>query len=137
MLTDEQVQEMQFGQHTREQLHELIDTYLDERRDSNGGWAKITHKDMADLHAIIQSIIDLKCEPDPDGDRPIEYALVDRQTHRFEIDPWLLTMPYENNDANPIASGGKLEKLAYLTTILTDKLHNEMTRVRWVQEGKI
>lgn len=61
------------------QLQKKIDAFLAERRPSNGGWAEITNKDVIQLENIIQALIESKCQPDPDGDFPIEFVLVNRR----------------------------------------------------------
>ena len=63
-------------------LDGLIDRFLEDHRDSHrGGWAQITPEDVANLRELIQWLIELKCEPDADGDYPIEVHLVNRRTH--------------------------------------------------------
>ncbi|MHC4188403.1 MAG: hypothetical protein ACYSUB_01800 [Planctomycetota bacterium] len=63
-------------------LDSLINRFLDDRRKSDGsGWACITSEDMDTLREIIHELIELKCEPDADGDYPIEFKLINRRTH--------------------------------------------------------
>ena len=63
------------------QLDALIDLFLAEHRESDGGYARITPGDLDLLHDIIRELIELKCDEDPDGDRPIEFTIVNRRTH--------------------------------------------------------
>ena len=62
----------------RKLLHEKIDNFLKNRRESYGGWAEITDQDITDLRGIISLLIEEKCERDSDGDLPIEYILINR-----------------------------------------------------------
>jgi len=62
-------------------LTDLIGHFLEDHRESDGGYAKITPVDIQLLHAIVQMLIERKCERDPDGDLPIEFKIVNRRTH--------------------------------------------------------
>lgn len=59
-------------------LNHLIDEWLADYRESDGGWAAITREDIFDLYSIVRCLINLKCQADPDGDRPIDFHLVNR-----------------------------------------------------------
>lgn len=63
---------------SRDILLERIHSWLDQERQSTGGWAEITDDDISELWHIIDELIHLKCQKDPDGDVPIEFTLVDR-----------------------------------------------------------
>ena len=72
---------------TKQQLTDKINAFLSERRESpDGGWARITTQDCLDLSEIIHLLVILKCEPDPDGDRPINWNIVNRRM--FEPQFW-------------------------------------------------
>ena len=82
-------------------LGDLIDSFLEDRRESfGGGWAQITPEDVDQLREIIRWLIELKCDRDADGDLPIECKLVNRRTHeRLHYYP----IPYReqrNDDGN-------------------------------------
>ncbi len=62
-------------------LDGLIDRFLEDHRESEGGYAKITSEDISLLREIVQWLIELKCDSDPDGDLPIEFEVVNRRTH--------------------------------------------------------
>jgi hypothetical protein len=62
-------------------LDGLIDRFLEDHRESDGGYAKVTTEDIRELHEIVQWLIELKCDTDPDGDLPIEFEIVNRRTH--------------------------------------------------------
>ena len=65
-----------------DELNTLITEFLKERRESDyGGWPPVTDADMQQLYAILNKLIELKWEADPDGDRPIDYIIVNRKTH--------------------------------------------------------
>ena len=72
-----------------ESLHEMIDRFLKERRQSErGGWAQVVPADLEQLAEIIHSLIDLKCEMDADGDVPIRFRLINRlETRNLIYDP--------------------------------------------------
>jgi hypothetical protein len=80
--------------HTR--IHNLIDEFLTERRESRGGWAEVTKDDVKLLSKIISALIKAKCEEDPDGDFPIEFLLINRRVERL---PYFDTVPYPNFEA--------------------------------------
>lgn len=68
----------------RTDLNNKIDSFLSGYRESQDGeYADVTDQDMSDLGDIINLLIELKCESDDDGDRPIEIRLVNRQKESF------------------------------------------------------
>jgi len=62
-------------------LDGLIDRFLEDHRESDGGYAKVTTEDIHLLYEIVRELIAFKCEEDPDGDLPIEFEIVNRRTH--------------------------------------------------------
>ena len=70
-----------------------IEKFLKERRVSKGGgWAAITENDINSLNNIIHDLIEAKCEPDADGDYPLQVILVNRRKYeplRFEPLPYV------------------------------------------------
>ena len=77
----------------RIQLNKKIDVFLKDKRESRGGWAEVMSEDMEQLDEIVGGLIDLKSQRDPDGDRTIEYALVNRREGFWPISP--STIPYD------------------------------------------
>jgi hypothetical protein len=77
----------------RKALAGLIDRFLAERRESDGGYAPVTESDLNKLYAIISRLVRMKWGMDPDGDRPIEWKLIDRT--RFERMHYV-PIPYEH-----------------------------------------
>lgn len=72
-------------------LDNLIDRFLEDHRESRGGWAKVTPTDVGLLAEIVQWLIELKCDPDPDGDYPIEFRIINRRIYeglRFHAVPY-------------------------------------------------
>ena len=65
----------------REALHAALDDYLDKYIIGDGGWALAEKEDISGLRMLINEIIDLKFERDPDGDAVVDYQLVNRRTH--------------------------------------------------------
>jgi len=96
---------------TRQEIHQQLDAFLLDRRKSDGGYAKITQKDITDLGELLRKIIEEKCEPDPEGNRPIEFKLIDRT--RFEPMHFV-----------PVAYEHKAENQGDLDEILDDHLLN-------------
>ena len=77
----------------RIQLNEKIDVFLKDKRESRGGWAEVTLEDVEQLYGIVGDLIDLKSQRDPDGDRTIEYALVNRREGFWPVNPSMI--PYD------------------------------------------
>lgn len=65
----------------KEKLHKLIDKFLQEKKKSTGGYAPVSQEEIDMLFIIISDIIALKYQEDPDGDVPVEFALVDRNQY--------------------------------------------------------
>ena len=76
-----------------DKLRTMIDTFLSERRESDGGWAPVEPQDMEQLTEILHALIAAKWGADPDGDRPVEHVLVDRT--RYEGN-YFFNLPYWN-----------------------------------------
>jgi hypothetical protein len=62
-------------------LTTMLEKYFDEFRESDGGWAAVTKKDIQDLDKIIEEIVKRKTSLDPDGDQTIRWELLNRKTH--------------------------------------------------------
>lgn len=66
----------------REELQKAIDLFLANRRESDsGGYAPVLNRDIELLHHIIEKLVELKFQPDCDNDYPIEWDVIDRNTH--------------------------------------------------------
>lgn len=64
-------------------LLEYITAWLEEpRRESDGGWAPVGEGEVEALESIIWGFIRARWGPDPDGDLPIEFIVVNRTTHQ-------------------------------------------------------
>lgn len=72
-------------------LQTTIDQFLAERRESDGGYAPVEDGDLELLNDVIGLLVAAKWGKDPDGDRPIEYMIVNRTTHRM---PYFQPVPY-------------------------------------------
>lgn len=77
-----------------EELVQKIESFLQEKKVSSGGWPEVTNEEMASLHEILGLLISLKYERDPDGSLPVEFILNDRT--RFERQHQL-HIPYTHN----------------------------------------
>ena len=62
----------------RPKLDKAIDLYLKKRSYSGGGWAPVEEEELIQLVEIIDLLICSKYSPDPDGDRPINFMVIDR-----------------------------------------------------------
>jgi hypothetical protein len=74
-------------------INRLVKQFLKDRRPSNGGWAEVTDDDMRQLKQIVDLLIEAKAEVDPDGDRAIEYILINR---RVEYMPHFYPIKYRD-----------------------------------------
>jgi hypothetical protein len=92
-------------------LDKITRFILNTRVSLDGGWAPVTKVEFETLNGIIQALIDVKWGPDADGDRPINYKLIDRT--RFESDHFFL-LPYLSR-----ATGHK-ELLNYISYAATN-----------------
>ena len=79
-----------------QELTDQIDKFLNEKRQSNGGWAEVKDGDLSQLSGIIDELITAKFEEDPDGDLPVNYRLCDRNKVRFIS---RCTVPYDTEGA--------------------------------------
>lgn len=99
-------------------LRTKIDEFLQHRRKSEaGGWAKITNDDVTKLEEIIRLLIEAKCKPDSEGERPIEFMLINRRTHHsmnycaLPYDAWIR---HDDADLPPPATADEIMDLAML-----------------------
>ena len=74
------------------EINRMIQEFLKDTHHSDGGWAPVEPQDMEQLHSILQALIAAKWDADPDGDRPVEYTLVDRNRYEgnrfFDLPYW-------------------------------------------------
>jgi len=73
----------------------LIRQFLAERRESDGGYAPVHLEDLFLLDHIISELVEEKWGSDPDGDRPIAWEIIDRNTHRM---PPFLAIPHLSHE---------------------------------------
>jgi len=74
---------------------ELLKEFLSEHRESkDSGFAPVTEQDMQQLYELMHAIVTAKWSPDCDGDRPINFDIIDRT--RFEPMHWAKT-PYRHH----------------------------------------
>lgn len=106
-------------------LLKKIENYIDYRRNSNGGYAKIHDSDIVELNDIIYKIIELKCQADANGDYPIECILVDRRKER-QLHPVKISYNSYIMKNNPLMHGGKIELLVNKIQVLTNELKTEI-----------
>lgn len=63
-------------------IHNLVDEFLRVRRNSDGGWAQVTSTDLLFLNGIITQLLVEKFQEDSDGDLPVEFNIINRNTHQ-------------------------------------------------------
>lgn len=104
-------------------LDTLIDRFLKDHRESDGGWAMITPEDVTLLWKIIRELIELKCEKDADGDLPIEVHLVNRRTHeRMHYD----ALPYREQADYEISHSDLMRCLTGNLMTAAERLNTEV-----------
>lgn len=64
-------------------LEQKIDKFLSEKRLSHGGYSEVTKDDMVQLRNIIDDLLEIKWQRDPDGDLPVEFTVMDKTTYRI------------------------------------------------------
>ena len=114
-------------------LQKAIDQFLAERREGDGGYAPVTNEDVASLHRILSLLVEAKFEADPDGDRPIDWNIIDRTkywpmhftqvgySHKAKTDEdWQRIM-----DANLINLSIALEDMRQTTALMRDRNRNK------------
>lgn len=102
-----------------------ISTFLSEKHESSGGWAKVTFEDFVKLGDIIQDLIEMKCDRDVDGDLPIEFKLTDRT--KFERTNFC-SIPYENE------KGDNLEEIVEQHLFNLDQSMESLRIIRKLQQ---
>jgi hypothetical protein len=68
------------------QLVDMIEEFLSEKRISEGGYAEVKSNDIPQLRDIIDELITIKWERDPDGDLPVSFNVVDKT--RYYMPPF-------------------------------------------------
>ncbi len=125
----------------REKVFELARTFLLERRVSHGGWAQVTSADEQDLHDIVEALILAKCEQDPDGDRPIEFAIYNATRER---DLSCSPIPYSHKIVSEEDLERVMQLLAYNYSVaqgqfqtFLSRRHDLIERIRSKQEEDV
>ncbi len=79
----------------RKKLDTAIDIFLRDYREAEtgGGYAKVTWEDFHQLHEIINRLVELKCQTDADGDRPMWVHLTNRRVH---VPNFYTDVPYDH-----------------------------------------
>ena len=116
----------------RETLDKLIDSFLAEKRVSGGGFALVTEQDYDQLNEIIDTLVALKWSPDPDGDRPINWKLIDRT--KFEPMHYF-PVPYEHKMQDIHEQNGRLDTLLSNVSLATEALNTTLKIMR-LRKGK-
>lgn len=99
-------------------LIKLIEDFTKDKSVSDGGWPKVGDGDIKSLSEIIDKIISLKYESDPDGDMVIQYAICDRNKHR------LISQLIPNN-----VDETNLSQCTSAISYLSDRIQNISTQI--------
>ena len=81
-----------------------IESFLTTRSLSDGGWAPVSKEDFDSLDEIFSELIDAKWGADPDGDRPINFKLIDRtrfEPDHFDLYPYIPLMGSKRYELGP------------------------------------
>ena len=108
-------------------LQTKIDQFLSETWYSDGGWAQVTDQDISDLREIIQLLIENKCQPDTDGDYPIEYALINRRKSFWAFTPIEIAYELEARNMLSIVLNITHNGMRLLENYFQNKLYEEKT----------
>lgn len=90
-------------------LHDRLDAFLSKRKRSiAGGWAPVEINEIIFLGDLIIDIVKAKYQMDADGDLPIEFTLVDRNTCQSLL---YRALPYPSSikDKNEIESAEEMK----------------------------
>ncbi len=105
--------------HPRSELDEKLIIFLQNRRTSAGGYAKVETKDLSLLRDVIQQLLLEKFEVDPDGDLPINVKIIDRTMFEpIHYQP----VPYYHKAIDALAKTDRLKVLATNLKIAANSL---------------
>jgi len=105
---------------TPAKLQNLIHEFLYDKRKSNGdGYAEITLGDVQYLYEIISMLVELKFEPDADGDYPIDYEITDLTRYERSL---FLQVPRWGGEADDNNYDDILRAYAINNNIAADKV---------------
>jgi hypothetical protein len=76
-------------------INEKICEFVKDYKKSDGGYAPVDQNELAELYEIIDMIIKMKYQPDPDGDLPLRCTIQDRT--RFMKIPFTEYIEYESS----------------------------------------
>jgi len=87
---------------TRKSLNNRIDKLLKKKVKSFGTWGKVTVNDLEEICEIFCGIIELKYQPDADGEYPVDFMINDRTTcEPLQFTPLPYPPKYEGGDPGP------------------------------------
>lgn len=113
---------------SRATIDSALDALLAERRKSDSGWAPVTEDDLKALHRLIKLVLEAKFERDGDGDLPVEYELVNRNTHE-RIMVSLMRYPHKTET---LQDAMEVARVAYFNVrITTDALDRAMQHLSY------
>lgn len=97
-----------------------VEEFGRERVPSTGGWAPVKPEEVSELAGILNDVIAAKYDPDPDGDLPINFQLVDRT--RFERAHFFL-IPYTHGAKTPAEYDAAIDEAMGNLKMAADKLN--------------
>jgi len=87
---------------TRKSLNNRIDKLLKKKIKSHGTWGKVTMEDLEEMCEIFCGIIELKYQPDADGEYPVDFMINDRTTcEPLQFSPLPYPPKYEGGEPGP------------------------------------
>ncbi len=119
-------------------LQDKISKFISTRYLSDGGYSKVTKEDLELLYNIVELLIELKWEADPDGDYPVDFALIDKKNERMDYyepyppfsrenmdDPDIRRKIFRTLNMNLQIAAGQMD---VFTRITTDIRNNDLTK---------
>lgn len=99
-----------------------VSSFISDVRVNDGGYTKIIDDDINELSHIIQLLIELKCEPDPDNNYSIEFVLINRLKER---QLWPPKVPYRD-ESKQYGDNHLIQLLSSAVLRASEALRNEL-----------
>jgi len=103
----------------RAKMDRKVEKFLQERRESDGGYAPVTIQDHTGLCEILELLVEMKWGPDPDGDFPVEVKITNRHAQeRLQFQP----LPYWHKAETELQKRQILQDAMYNLAMATTQL---------------
>lgn len=87
---------------TRATLNKRIDAFLKDQKKSTGGYAPVDPTEIDALHVILNELLALKYQKDPDGDLPVRASLTDLTRYQAPYFPSIPHVHERKNGKSPL-----------------------------------